>query len=172
MKDGNTAYKIKTDIRILLFKTVLIQLLLLFLLSGCGKNAYFEKFSTVEQENWDMNDIKEFNFRIDDISTSYNMIFIVRNTTDYPYSNLFLFTNMHLPDHTNVGDTIECLVADKYGYWLGKGFGKIRENRFLIKDSFRFADTGNYVLTLEQAMRDTLLSGITDVGLRIEKLSY
>lgn len=150
----------------------IIPFLFAFLFSGCGNEAYYEEFKIVEQEKWDMNDIKEFRFHIGDISAGYSLIYTIRNTTDYPYSNLYLFATMHLPDQTAVRDTIECLIADKYGNWLGKGFGKIRENRFLIKEMYNFPDSGNYLITIEQAMRDTVLHGITDVGLRIEKFSY
>ncbi len=150
----------------------MVPFLFVFLFSGCGNEAFYEEFSIVEQGKWDMNDIREFRFHISDISASYNLIYTIRNTTDYPYSNLYLFAAMYFPDHKIVRDTIECLVADKYGNWLGKGFGKFRENRFLVKEMFIFPDTGNYLLTVEQAMRDTILPGITDVGLRIEKFSY
>jgi gliding motility-associated lipoprotein GldH len=152
-------------------KQMMLVALLFYVLiiSGCGRGHYFEEYRSVNVEHWFADDIKEFPFHINDTASNYTVIFIVRNTTDYSYSNLYVFFNMVNPDQSIMRDTVECLLADRYGRWLGKGFGKIRESSFLIKNQINFSDTGNYVLAIEQAMRDQALSGIADIGIRIEK---
>lgn len=153
----------------MLLKILCLAFIFSVLLS-CNEDAYFEEYRKVEQDTWHMDDIKEFTIQIDDTS-AYRMIINIRNTTDYSYSNLYMFLTMLHPRQSARRDTIECLLADPYGHWLGKGVGKIRESRFLIKDNFSFPDTGNYLFKIEQAMRDVTLEGIADVGLRIEKIS-
>jgi len=66
-------------------------------------------------------------------------------------------------------DTIECLLADDSGKWLGKERGKMVDNRILFRRGIRFKLSGNYSFEFEQAMRDTDLNGIEDFGIRIEK---
>jgi gliding motility-associated lipoprotein GldH len=138
--------------------------------TSCSNDAFYEEFREVKNEAWDMADIKEFPVHINDTSANYRLIITIRNTTDYAYSNLYMFFTTINPDQTASRDTIECLLADRYGNWLGKGFGKIRENRFLIRGQYSFPDTGDYFFTLEHGMRDEVLEGITDIGLRIEKI--
>jgi gliding motility-associated lipoprotein GldH len=135
---------------------------------GCSDNAYYEEIRPVENEMWDMRDIKEFNVNVNNSDADYRLIFTVRNTTDYAYSNLYLFFTTTYPDQKTTRDTIECILADRSGQWFGKGVGKFRESRFLIKDHLSLPDTGNYSFTLEQAMRDEILAGISDIGIRIE----
>ncbi|MBE0661615.1 MAG: gliding motility lipoprotein GldH [Bacteroidales bacterium] len=146
-------------------------LVLAVVITSCNDNAYYEEIKPVEGELWDMRDIKEFSVNVDNSEASYRLIFTVRNTTDYAYSNLYLFFTTTYPDQEITRDTIECLLADRSGQWLGKGVGKIRESRFLIKDRMNFPDTGNYIFTLEQAMRDETLPGIADIGIRIENIA-
>jgi gliding motility-associated lipoprotein GldH len=143
----------------------------IFLTTSCSNDAHYEEFREIDSEAWHMDDTKEYIVDINDTTAAYRLIFTIRNTTDYAYSNLYMFFNIVKPDESIVRDTIECLLADRYGHWLGKGVGKIRENRFLIKENHIFTDAGEYKFTLEQAMRDEVLEGIADVGLRIEKVT-
>ena len=142
---------------------------LLLLMTACSNDAFYEEFRKIDGEVWHMNEVKEFPVHINDTAATYRLIFTIRNTTDYEYSNLYIFFTSIAPGQIATRDTIECLLADPYGRWLGKGFGKIRENRFLIRDNLFFTDTGQYLFTLEQAMRSESLKGIADVGLRLEK---
>ncbi|MCD4665822.1 MAG: gliding motility lipoprotein GldH, partial [Bacteroidales bacterium] len=56
------------------------------------------------------------------------------------------------------------------GRWIGKGIGKIKENRILINRGVVFPIDGLYEINLEQAMREAELKGIADIGIRIEKM--
>jgi gliding motility-associated lipoprotein GldH len=66
-------------------------------------------------------------------------------------------------------DTIECMLAAKNGKWLGKGSGRYRDNRIWIRDNIRFPRKGEYTLRLNQAMREDVLVGISEAGIRLEK---
>ena len=64
-------------------------------------------------------------------------------------------------------DTIEFYLADDRGQWLGdKNHGFI-EMPVLLEEEKHFSDTGTYTLTIQQGMRDSLLRGITDIGVEI-----
>jgi len=149
----------------------IIAALLLLFNAGCGRDAFYESFSQTTEETWSIDNPKEFEVKIDNNTVNYRLIFTIRNTTDYPYSNLYLFFTTINPNGTSTRDTIECLLADRSGRWLGSGSGKIRESRFLIREQFAFPDTGNYRFILEQGMRDEHLHGITDVGLRLDQIT-
>ena len=106
---------------------------------------------------------------IDDISSSYSFFLNIRNTGDYPFSNLFLFLKTTYPDGRTTRDTIECTLADNEGKWLGSGMSDVKFNRLLFSKGVRFPQKGNYGFELEQGMRISDVKGISDIGIRLEK---
>jgi gliding motility-associated lipoprotein GldH len=67
-------------------------------------------------------------------------------------------------------------MADVDGTLLGNGFTDIKESKLYYKEKMKFVN-GNYKVHIKQAVRQTgkipgveKLSGITEVGFRIEKL--
>lgn len=115
-----------------------------------------------------------FSFDITDTLSGHNVFIDVRHTGDYAYSNLYLFVDLEGPGGRTKRDTVECLLADPMGRWLGKGTGFIfasrtRDAKVLYRLGNRFPQAGRYAITLEQAMRDDPLPGIIDVGVSIER---
>jgi gliding motility-associated lipoprotein GldH len=74
-------------------------------------------------------------------------------------------------------DTVELILANKEGMWLGSGIGDVREFEFNYQNSKIFNKKGNYSFKIEQAMRYGMaekipvLNNILAVGLSIEKLN-
>ena len=70
-------------------------------------------------------------------------------------------------DNAGQTDTIEFYLADDRGRWLGDRHHGMIEMPVLMEDAKLFPDTGVYRLSVRQGMRDTVLRGITDVGLEV-----
>lgn len=115
-----------------------------------------------------MNNVLKFEVPISDTSSACNMYFNIRNASGYSFSNLFLFVTVHSPKGMQERDTVEIILADERGKWLGEGLGDIWDNRILFKKNFRFAEPGTYIFEMEQAMRVNPLGYIMDAGIRIE----
>lgn len=142
---------------------------LFIVLLSCDSNKVFEEYIEVENANWQKENIASFEFEAKDTSTAHNLYINIRNTGDYPYSNLYLFVTMQGPNGGLLKDTVNCILADNRGEWLGKGIGDLWDLRIPYVGGFKFAQKGNYVVSFEQAMRvEDGLKGITDVGLRVE----
>jgi gliding motility-associated lipoprotein GldH len=141
----------------------------LFLIASCDRDGVFEENIDSKNNTWDISDIAKFGVSISDTINSHNILVNIRNTTDYPNSNLYLFITTYAPTGGSQRDTLECLIADDYGKWLGKGFGFIRDNRFPYKINVRFPIKGTYRFEIQQAMRTDQLEGIASVGLRVER---
>jgi gliding motility-associated lipoprotein GldH len=150
-------------------KTLLLFLLLIVTAVSCDSNRVFEEHVALKEGVWNVRNQIRFTVEIPDLLSRYSMFLNVRNGTEYPYSNLFLFMNTVSPDGMIARDTIELTLADYDGRWLGSGMGSIKFSRFLFQKDFRFKQTGTYRFMLEQAMRVRELNGIHDIGLRIEK---
>ena len=113
-----------------------------------------------------------FRFSTEDTVANYNFFVTLRNTDDYPYQNLYVFLKTEFPNEKSKLDTIYCPMADARGKWLGKGFSGVYDNRILYIARKRFPLTGEYTISIEHAMRDEILEGVLDVGVRIEKATY
>jgi len=146
---------------------VLIGIIAMFI--SCNNNIVFEDYSVFKNQTWNADSSVVFNCFITD--TIYkNQIFIkVRHTTDYEFQNLFLFIK------TEKTDTLELLLANKAGRWLGKGVGDIRETEFVYKKDKVFFKKGDFTFEIKQAMRYgelekiQHLNNIKAIGLSIQK---
>jgi gliding motility-associated lipoprotein GldH len=151
------------------FKSILVTGLTFIFLLSCDKARVFEENIDIPDNVWNQNDKVRFDVTIEDIESRYNFYINVRNAGSYPYSNLFLFMDTKYPDGFVSRDTLECILADESGKWLGDGSGDIFDNQILFKKNFKMKQKGNYVFVLEQGMRVKNLPLIMDVGIRLEK---
>jgi gliding motility-associated lipoprotein GldH len=149
-------------------RLVLLGLTIVLFMS-CDSKRVFEKNIEIPQGIWNSKNLARFEVNITDTATPHNFYINVRNAGAYPYSNLYMFLETEFPDKVYSKDTIECILADNSGKWLGQGSGDIWDNQILFKKGFRFRKTGAYVFKLEQAMRVENLPMIMDIGIRIEK---
>lgn len=146
-------------------------LLLLLGLISCDADKVFEEYIEVDNANWQKENIASFEFAAKDTVTAHNLYINVRNTGSYAYSNIYLFVTMQGPNGGILKDTVNCVLADNRGKWLGSGVGDLWDLSIPYVGGFKFAQSGDYTVTLEQAMRvDNGLEGITDIGLRVEKV--
>ena len=155
-----------------LFVIIIVSLITL----SCNDSTVFDIYKPISKTQWHKDSIISFDFNpIDTIST--NSIYInLRNNNDYQYSNLFLIVGIDFPNNFSVIDTLEYEMADVEGKFLGSGFTDLKENKLEYKSNVVFPSTGTYTISVQHAMRKSgdiegisLLQGITDVGLRIEK---
>ncbi len=141
-----------------------------FLFFSCDSKRVYEENKEIKDGMWNyLEKISFDNITINDTLSTYNIYINLRNSIDYRYRNIYFFIDIKLPDNNITRDTVECVIADEKGKWLGKGIGKIKDCQILFLRNMRFPNSGSYKFTFEQGMRDDVLEGITDVGLRIEK---
>ena len=140
---------------------------ILFLLSGCETGIISDNTKSLEGDVWKSDQIIRFDVPLEDTVNIYKFYLNLRHTTSYRYANIFLFINSTFPDGTQARDTVECILADPSGKWMGKGISNIRDNQVLLRRGLRFTQKGKYIFEFEQAMREPELKGIMDIGLRI-----
>ncbi|MEE1143505.1 MAG: gliding motility lipoprotein GldH [Bacteroidales bacterium] len=144
-------------------------LLVAILFSACNNNVVYDENKEVDQQAWKTIDKLYYEVDITDTIKDYKLAINIRNTIEYPYSNIFFYMNTILPNgKVTKCDTIECYLAYPDGTWKGKGSSKIRDNRFWIAKNIKFEQKGKYTFELRQATIDSTLKGICDVGLHLE----
>ena len=149
--------------------TICILFVLLLGFTACDSKRVYEQNIDIPEYIWDKDNPVYFDVEIKDTVSLHNVYINIRNASGYAYSNLYLFLDTKYPNNTMSRDTIECILADPSGKWLGDGSGDIWDNQILFKKNVRFKQIGTYKFRYEQAMRMPKLPMIMDVGLRIEK---
>lgn len=140
-----------------------------WLFAGCSPGTVFQQSEALPAEGWHMDHKVSFSLEVTDTLDLHELYVEVRNTTEYGYSNLYLFLDIDFPGKQLLRDTIECMLADRSGRWTGRGFGQIRSNSFLFRDDVWFPESGTYTFTIRQGMREEVLQGISDIGIRIDR---
>jgi len=139
----------------------------LFLLTGCSQSEDVHIKSI--NGKWNKKAEQKFDFEITDAGLPKNIIFVVRNNNDYPYSNLRLIVNfLNNKTGKKTVDTLNYVMAEPNGNWIGKGFGETKEILFQYKLDYKFPENGKYSIGIIQAMRNDNLPGIEDIGIKIE----
>jgi gliding motility-associated lipoprotein GldH len=146
-----------------------ISLIFLMVFTSCDPGRIYDESYAIENARWNRDSVYLYEVNIIDSMQLHNFYINIRNNTDYPYSNIYLFVTTEFPNGHSTTDTIECILADKGGKWLGKGSGRIKDNQIMLQQALRFPLGGIYHFILEQGMRDNHLKGIEDIGIRIEK---
>ena len=136
--------------------------------ASCADTAVIDENVAIENRVWHYEDQPQLKAHITNINKPYHVYLNLRHTPDYPYSNVFILLHQLAPDGTDTTERFELTLAEPDGRWLGKGNGSVYTHQHLIKEAVHFPDTGHYVFTLEQNMRENPLPEITDVGIRIE----
>ena len=155
---------------------ILISLLFISLLLGCNNGVEYSQYASLP-DGWEAHNPVLFQVEVTDSLTPKDIFIMVRNTEQYPFSNLFLITKMEEPKSNKlIVDTLEYEMATPEGKWLGDGYSAVKESKLGYKEQFVFPTKGKYNLKIEQAMRKigdnegvTVLKGITEVGVRVEK---
>jgi gliding motility-associated lipoprotein GldH len=149
--------------------SILIFAGLVTCLFSCDSKRIYEQNMDIPENIWDQKNPVYFDVPITDTTSLHNIYINIRNASGYGFSNIYLFLDTKYPNNTISRDTIECILADPSGKWLGDGSGDIWDNQILFKKNVRFKQMGTYKFRYEQAMRMPKLPMIMDVGLRIEK---
>ncbi len=150
-------------------KKILYILFLAILLTSCGNDKLFNDSVVIPEAKWDNRMLPFFDLTVNDTLSDYAFYLNIRHLENYRYSNLYVFLHTEFPNGNITHDTIECTFARPDGSWMSKGSGTIRSAKILLNPALRFPLTGSYHFEIEQAMRDDVLKGITDIGLSFEK---
>ncbi len=151
-------------------KEIFILSLCLFLFWGCNKNDVFFEYKSIPDFIWNRDSSMNINYQINDTIKRYNSYIHIRHNSEYPFQNLYLLIEKKIDSTIISRDTLEIVIADKYGKWLGDGVGAIREISVPYQHNIMFDKSDNYELNVTHLMKIDNLEGVEKIGLRIEKV--
>jgi gliding motility-associated lipoprotein GldH len=147
----------------------MLSVIAVMLLSSCDSSRIFEENTSIPEYKWFQDNIIKFEVDIEDEKMPTNFYINIRNADGYPYSNIYIFIKTTFPDNKTAVDTLECILADEQGNWLGSGMGDIFDNQIPFKRNVKFPTKGKYTFELQHGMRGKFVPLIMDIGMRIEK---
>lgn len=150
----------------------LFILLIVISMTFCNRNEIYFDYQPVPASGWNKDSLLTYNIDVKDTISRFNIYVHVRHYGNYPYQNLWLFLDYKgVKDSIPQRDTINFFLADEYGKWLGNGAGAVKEMPVYFRQNVQFPDSGLYQIRIGQGMRDSVLVGINNVGVRIERIA-
>lgn len=144
-------------------------LLALLLFASCDTAKVYEEYQSIPTDGWLTSNSIDFEIEIEEQEgVLVDYLIGMRNNNEYLYSNIFLFADIESPSGIHQLDTLQYLLAEPSGKWIGTGVGAIKYNLFKFKEE-QSLTSGLYKIKLSHGMRNDVLMGIEDLGFRIER---
>ncbi|PWJ42496.1 gliding motility lipoprotein GldH [Sediminitomix flava] len=152
-----------------------LSLALLPFLYACDSTIEKEEYTNFDNNIWEYDSISSFEFKVNEVNRSHNLLFNIRYSLEYPHYNLFViydlikgqdtlsnnemteFNLMHPQKGAPFGESSEV---------LGNGIA-IYTLQLPLQQNIKL-DTGTYQLNLKHYMRPDSLNGVQAIGYRIE----
>ena len=137
-------------------------------LVSCGPAPILDELTTFNDHRWHMDSVVQVQWEPQDSGIPVFMSLYVRHLSDYPYNNLFLFRTISTMEGVAYADTVNVRLADELGHWNGSGMSDLKTMMVPVgKSAVRFKKGERYTLRVQHGMRDTVLYGIQDIGVRL-----
>jgi gliding motility-associated lipoprotein GldH len=147
----------------------LIGILGLYSLSSCNSKVVFEEQKNINNSVWNYADSLQYEFEVKDTSQRYNMYLRFDHSETFAYQNIYLQLQTTFPSGKQLSKILSLDLFDATGKVLGKGSGDACKVQIMLQENTWFNQTGLYKITINQNMRTDQLSGISQVGLLLEK---
>lgn len=99
-------------------------------------------------------------------STGKRLSVAVRHNDDFPYRNLWIEVSGSDASGKMIRDTVDIMISDSYGRWLGKGIGDSYQCSAPIDGIVNIA--GAATVKLRHVMRVDTVPGLEQIGIIIE----
>lgn len=142
-----------------------------FLFFSCDSARVYETNIEFKNNVWYEDSLCSFKFEIADKNIPYNLLYIVRNSLNYPFYNLYVTYYLYDSNQKQISSELHelQLMDAKTGAPFGSGMGQIFTNRVFALQKMTFPKNGNYTLKVKQYMRKNPLDEILSFGIRVEK---
>lgn len=142
--------------------------LIAVLLTACGEQPYYEKVVAFEGREWHQNVKPSYSFEVKDVNKEYDFTLSLRTSTEYKYSNLWVFMKTITPDGTVAREPFEIKITDATGAWIGEKSGSVVTTPLTFR-SRKLPKKGKYTFTIEQGITQTKVTNVHDLTFRVDE---
>ena len=142
--------------------------LLAALAAGCRRDAAAYQYGSVSVDGWEPGDTVVLRVPPLEQGGAYAMHLGLRtsNTVSYPFRELWLAVKQEWAPGQTIIDTLQCTLATPAGDASGKGVS-LNQYEFALPER-QLAKGDSARICINHILRQDLLLGITDVGIRLE----
>lgn len=105
--------------------------------------------------------------KVEDTTKFYTISITLRTTTNYPFSNLWMFLRSKTPKGQTGREPIEVKITNPDGSWYGEKSGTIVEHHLRFPHR-KFPQKGTYVFQFEQGVTEDVVNEILDISYCVE----
>ena len=141
----------------------------LLILCSCRDQVVSSAHQDLPERGWAMTDTVRLSIDVADTAQTYDLALMLRHTEQYIYQNLWFF--VQCPDSLAPlsADTVMAYLADDRGKWIGTRTGRFYAGYVFMERNISFQQAGTYTFAIVHGMRDSVITGIADVGLELRK---
>ncbi len=144
-------------------------ILVLILVTSCTKQSYYNKVYSFKGNEWSQKQKPSFVVDVKEADKSYVFTLNLRTTTEYKYSDLWIFMNTISPDGKKAREPFKICITNPDGTWIGVKTGTIVEHQFKFGKS-KLPLKGKYTFILEQGVTESKIDNVLDIGLNVEEV--
>jgi gliding motility-associated lipoprotein GldH len=150
------------------------KIVLLFVLIGalvaCTEALFYDKVYSFDNKEWTQRVKPSFVVDIKEDDKEYVFTITLRTTTDYKYSDLWIYMNTITPDGKKVREPFKILITNPDGSWAGIKTGTIVQNQLQFGKS-KLPMKGKYTFILEQGITNSKIDEVLDIGVSVKRFN-
>lgn len=152
-------------------KTKLLHLLSLFaiFISCSNPNNYSQFVDFGEDNRWQKDDARTFDFDITDDVQSYNLTFRFSHVYDYQFATVPINFTIENPTGEMENLTIDLAIKDSAGEELAECAGDVCDLNYKIKEKTKL-QKGKYKVTISHSFEGPYLPNVLGIGLTVESV--
>lgn len=148
------------------FWVIFISILVLNACSEKGKIV--DDMKTIPNNAWSYDDVPDFVINVKNPQLYHNFYVKLRIQKNYPYENLYLLAHIRDLNGKISSQRVNLTLADESGLPFGNVSGNtINYELPLFKNIKMSTGAGAYFIALEQNMRDSVINGIENIGIKV-----
>lgn len=146
-------------------KAMAFTSLLMLILISCGKDQFYERFYSFENQSWNKFKLIPFEVQINKTGVSYSFYSIIRYTEAFPGMTLSLNAELVNTGGEQRLRRINIKMKDKNRHLLGEAHNGYHEIRQLLFSDVEFEAAGKCVIEIQNEMSKYETPGLVGLGL-------
>lgn len=149
-------------------KNIFLLFGLFFVVISCNKSEIYNQFDDGFTENrWQANDVKTYDFTIDEDTKLYNITFRFSHVYDYQFNSIPVNFTIINPSGSAVKKQIDLQIKDASGKELAECSGDFCDLNYKLEEKKKL-EKGNYKVIVSHSFEGPYLPNVIGVGLKVE----
>ncbi len=148
---------------------------LLYLLIGvaflfsCTDSSIYNSSFHFDNNTWKQKIKPKFTVHIKDTSLTYDFTLSFRTTTDYKFSNIWIYLTTKTPFKQVIREPYEIKTCYPNGEWVGTKTGSMVEHKLVFRRR-KLPQIGKYTFIIEQGVVQKALNELVDITFDVSKV--